>query len=295
VNPVGAPLAGSSREVLWAVIDGLRSAGVAAKDMVVFDRYKDELVNAGMDRDVPYGIAWGGLTGDHDDRQMTLEFPGDPIAGYDPDELVTMNLVHHGYDPADDRTRRSHLGLLITRRVNKLVLLPVLKDHRSAGVTGALKNMSHGLVNNVARSHSTADTNVCNQFIPEVVSHPILREKCVLQILDGIRGVYQGGPFGKVPRWTWEYNALLFATDPVAMDRIAWRIIDRKRKAMGLYPVGAVGKLGLDERRERFDLRQPQHIALAANLGLGIFRLPGEAGREAQAGTFIDHRVIRLT
>jgi aspartate 1-decarboxylase len=52
VNPVGAPLAGSSREVLWAVIDGLRSAGVAAKDMVVFDRYKEELVNAGMDRDV---------------------------------------------------------------------------------------------------------------------------------------------------------------------------------------------------------------------------------------------------
>ena len=50
-----------------------------------------------------------------------------------------MNLVHHGADPKDDRNFRSHLGLLVTRRVNKLVLLPVLKDHGSAGVTGALR------------------------------------------------------------------------------------------------------------------------------------------------------------
>src|ERR1700733_15812308 len=108
---------------------------------------------------------------------------------------MEMNLVHKGYDPKDDRNLRSHLGLVVTRRVNKLVMLPVVKDHGSAGVTGALKNMSHGLVNNVARSHSTPDTNACNQFIPQVVAHPILRKKCVLQIMDGIRAVYQGGPF----------------------------------------------------------------------------------------------------
>ena len=35
------------------------------------------------------------------------------------------------------------------REVNKLINLPVLKDHQSAGVTLALKNLSHGLVNNV--------------------------------------------------------------------------------------------------------------------------------------------------
>ena len=102
--------------------------------------------------------------------------------------------------------------------MNKLVLLPVLKDHGSAGVTGALKNMSHGLVNNVNRSHSTPDTNVCNQFIPQVVNHPIIRKKCVLQIMDGIKGVFQGGPGASRPDWTWENNALFFATDPVAMD-----------------------------------------------------------------------------
>ena len=134
---------------------------------------------------------------------------------------MIMELIGAGADPRDDRTRRSHLGLLVTRRVNKIVLMPVLKDHGSAGVTGALKNMSHGLVNNVNRSHSTPDTNVCNQFIPQVVNHPIIRQKCVLHIMDGIKGVYQGGPAAWNPEWTWENNALMFATDPVAMDHVA--------------------------------------------------------------------------
>src|SRR5215831_14981601 len=173
------------------VIEGLKASGVKTRDMFVFERYKEEFIGAKMHEAVPDGVRWGGLTPENDPSQLRTSWPGDdPVAGYDPDEFVTMALVHRGHDPKDDRTLRSHLGLLVTRRVNKLVLLPVLKDHGSAGVTGALKNMSHGLVNNVARSHSTPDTNACNQFIPEVVSHPIIRKKCVLQIMDGIRGIW---------------------------------------------------------------------------------------------------------
>ena len=278
MNPVGNPLANSSAELMLEVIEGLKAAGVKPADIVVFERYKKEFIGAGMDKDVPAGIAWDGLSPEYTDSQLN-------IAGYDPDEFVTMELVAAGDDPKDDRTRRSHLGLLVTKRVNKLVLLPVLKDHGSAGVTGALKNMSHGLVNNVARSHSDPHSNVCNQFIPQVVSHPILRKKCVLQILDGIKGVYQGGPFaGKEnPHWTWENNALYLATDPVVLDHLEWRIIDAKRKEKGLAPVGAVGKLGIDADREGFDMRQPQHIALAGHLGLGVF----EWGK-------IDHRVVTV-
>ena len=193
--------------------------------------------------------------------------------------------------PRDDRTRRSHLGLLVTRRVNKIVLLPVLKDHGSAGVTGALKNMSHGLVNNVNRSHSTPDTNVCNQFIPQVVNHPIIRRKCVLHIMDGIKGVYQGGPAAWNAEWTWENNALMFATDPVAMDHVAWRYVDAKRTEKGLPPVAAAGKAGLDPlKKEGFDIRQPQHIPLAAHLGLGIFDFNSPRGKRFE----IQHRVVNL-
>jgi hypothetical protein len=294
---VGNPLANSSSELMLEVIDGLKAAGVKPKDIVAFERYRDEFINAKMHEAVPDGIDWCGLGVEYNGHQLDLKGVDnlktdnlDRVTGYDPNEFVVMEIVNYGEDPKDDRTRRSHLGLLVTRRVNKIVLLPVLKDHGSAGVTGALKNMSHGLVNNVCRSHSTPDTNVCNQFIPEVVAHPIIRKKCVLHIMDGIKGVYQGGPGASKPEWTWENNALLFATDPVAMDHVLWRQIDAKRKEKGLPPVGASGKLGQDPLgSEGFDIRQPQHIRLAANLGLGLFEFNSPRGRKFS----IDHRVVK--
>jgi hypothetical protein len=292
MNPVGNPLANSSSELMLEVIEGLKSAGVKTSDMFVFERYRQEFIAAGMHKAVPDGVRWGGLTPENEPTQLQIHWPGnDPVAGYDPDEYMTMELVGRGQDPKDDRTLRSHLGLLVTRRVNKLVLLPVLKDHGSAGVTGALKNMSHGLVNNVSRSHSTAETNVCNQFIPQVVSHPVIRKKCVLQILDGIRGVFQKGPFGRNPEFVWDYNALFFATDPVALDHIEWTIIDAKRKEKKLPPVAATGRTAQDPLgTEGFDVRQPQHIALAAHLGLGVFDLKSAQNRRR----VIEHRVVNV-
>ncbi len=285
MNPVGNPLANSSSELMLEVIDGLKAAGVKTRDIVVFERYREEFIGAKMHEAVPDGITWGGLSQKYDESQLLLRWDGqDEVAGYDPDEFIELELVAKNADPRDDRTRRSHLGLLVTRRVNKMVLLPVLKDHGSAGITGALKNMSHGLVNNVARSHSGHDMNVCNQFIPQVVTHPILRKKCVLQILDGIRGVYQRGPFGGDPKFVWEYNGLFFATDPVAMDRVEWQIIDAERKKRGLPPVAATGKSGIDPfGTEAFDMRQPQHVSLCGSLGLGVAN-PSK----------IDHKVISV-
>ena len=199
MNPVGNPLANSSSELMLEVIDGLKAAGVKTKDMIVFERYRDEFIGARMHEAVPDGVAWAGL-GRYNAHQIDIK--GDPpipnstmSPATTPTSSSSMELVGHGRrTPRTTATRRSHLGLLVTRRVNKIVLLPVLKDHGSAGVTGALKNMSHGLVNNVSRSHSTPDTNVCNQFIPQVVSHPIIRKKCVLQIMDGDQGRLPGRP-----------------------------------------------------------------------------------------------------
>src|SRR5579864_1668617 len=121
VVPNGFPLVHTSPELMLEVIEALKSAGVKTKDMIVFDRYKSEFMAAKMHEAVPHGILWGGLTSENDPSQLQLKFPGnDPVAGYDPDEFMQMNLVHYGHDPKDDRNFRSHLGLLITKRVNKL-------------------------------------------------------------------------------------------------------------------------------------------------------------------------------
>ena len=133
MNPVGNPLANTSAELMLAVIDGLKSAGVKPRDMIVFERYRDEFVGAKMHEAVPDGIAWTGLGIGYNAHQLDIKGDDlntgnlDRVTGYDPDQFMTMDLVGQGEDPKDERTRRSHLGLLVTRRVNKIVMLPVLE------------------------------------------------------------------------------------------------------------------------------------------------------------------------
>jgi hypothetical protein len=50
---------------------------------------------------------------------------------------------------------------------------------------------------------------------------------------------------------------------------------------MGLDPLG----------REGFDIRQPQHIPLAAHLGLGIFDFNSPKGKRHE----IQHRIVNLS
>jgi hypothetical protein len=109
---------------------------------------------------------------------------------------------------------------------------------------------------------------------------------------------------------------LFFATDPVALDHVGWDLIDAKRAQMGWAPVERMGWINqtpartlasnlapfaahdpvsaasllagsrnLEEGRttEVFNLRQPEHVVLAGQLGLGTF------DREK-----IEHRLIEM-
>ncbi len=266
VNPVGAPRAISSHELVHEVVAGLKSAGVKPRDIIVFDRYRRQFRRAGYERNLPDGVRWDASVEDYDDVQLDIE-------GYDPEVYREMDLAAvRRHDPRDDRIRRSHLSLIVSRHVSKIINLPVLKDHGSAGVTLALKNMSHGFVNNVARSHGSPTTNACNTFIPAIVSMPQIRSKVVLHILDGTMAVFEGGPSADVAT-TWAQKTMYFATDPVALDRIAWEVVDAKRLAMGLPVVAQTYfRQPKDKEAQRFhSYRQPQHIELASALGLGVF------------------------
>jgi hypothetical protein len=284
VVPNGFPGAHSSPELVLEVIDNLKAVGIKLKDMVVFDRYRREFMEAGYQKILPEGVAWGGLTPEWDENQTTIKFDGgDPITGYDPDEFIHIQLVGKGMDPKDDRNYRSHLGKIVTKRLDKIICLPCMKDHHAAGATGALKNMSHGLVNNVFRSHSNSAAVAMVSYIPAVVSHPILRTKCVLHVMDATRGVWEGGPFGRKPEWLWDHNALLFATDPVAMDHVELDYLNKKRVQMGAAPLHKTGKDVSDPfNQEGYDIRQPQYIAIAGQLGLGNYEYKSPRGRASQ-------------
>jgi uncharacterized protein (DUF362 family) len=325
---VGAVGCISSPEVVVAIVAGLKSAGVEARDIIVFERYANEFIDAGyeqlMREPAMAGTRWYASSAGYSAGQVEIDGFGSPrsayspdlvkhVVGYDPDCFVTMDFDAPEQDRKDERRFRSHLSTIVTRMVDKIVNIPCLKDHRSAGITGALKNMSHGMNNNVARSHvggmadkgSEYDNNRCGYFIPTAVDQRPLKEKATLHILDGLIGNYEGGPGCWNRTWgTWHYKGLFFATDPVALDRVCWSIVDAKRRDMGWPVVGEMGlikdksdsfELMLDladhapggpiehltlresarmlqagRASEVFSMRQPEHILKAASLGLGI-------------------------
>jgi hypothetical protein len=307
----------------------LKSAGVRASDIIVFERYANEFVEAGYEklmREPPMaGTRWFASSAGYSSGQVEITgldgprsaFPPEltrHVIGYDPLVFTEMDFDAPEHDAKDDRRFRSHLSAIVTRMVEKIINVPCLKDHRSAGITGALKNMSHGMNNNVARSHvpgyrpsgSKHDNNRCDIFIPRAVNQKPLKEKAALHILDGLIGVYEGGPGSWNRTWgTWHHRGIFFATDPVAMDRVCWRILDAKRREVGLPAVADMGlqhhdnlkvklatelagcapagplerlnvqqcKLVIEAGRatEVFRLRQPEHIAIAGQMGLGTF------------------------
>ncbi len=264
VNGVGRPHVISDASVVRTLISGLNGVGIPNRDIVLYERTKASFDGAGFAQWVPEGVRWMNGSETYHNIQLDMD-------GYDRDVYMEMPLVHPEYREEyrvdDPHIRRSYVCKWLSQAVNKVINLCVLKHHQSAGVTLALKNMSHGFVNNVNRSHASTTANACGIFIPAVVDLPIIREKVVLHILDGVKGAYHGGPGSTVGKYTWAHNTMYFATDPVALDKTGWRVIDEKRAEVG---VPSIALLKPDEDSNWLNC-QVEHIELAGNMGLGVF------------------------
>jgi hypothetical protein len=59
---------------------------------------------------------------------------------------------------------------------------------------------------------------------------------------------------------------MYFSTDPVAMDKIGWEVLDKKRVAMGMKPLA----LAEMDQFSQFVRMQPEHVDIAGALGLGV-------------------------
>jgi uncharacterized protein (DUF362 family) len=215
----GRGSASTSPALVDAICERLRQVGVAAKDIVVFDRLTEDLESAG------FRIA---------DRPGRTRVAGNDTFGYEEDLAI--------YGSAG-----SLLSKALTRVCDGVINLPVLKDHSIAGVTIALKNL-FGAIHNPNKYHIDAG----DPYVADVYMLPPIRRKVRLAICDAIVAQYQGGP-SYMPQWSWPFNGLLVARDPVALDATGWQIIERKRAEMGLKP--------LDPR--------PGYISTAATRGIG--------------------------
>jgi uncharacterized protein (DUF362 family) len=192
--------------MIEAVASGLRRAGVKDKNMVVWDRSEEEMMEAGL----------------------TIQ--------KDPGAMRVIANKAGRRDPGDYAPRAYPVGGLSSRvsRIladvcTTLINIPVPKTHGNSVFTCSLKN-HYGSIDNPSRMHANA---CCDPGIAEVNAIPVIREKQKLVVSDALLLVTERGP-----RWDRRfirpYGGVIIGTDPVAVDAVALKILDDKRAEDGM-------------------------------------------------------------
>src|SRR6266571_5343301 len=259
VNCSGAPGICSHPVVVAEIVRNLVSIDVKPKQIYIYERFRNQMDSVRYDRYVPEGV-----------NIVAVENTRNQMSGYDPRTYVEVDFF-------GEEDTRSNLVGLVSERFTKIINVPNMKDHGAAGVTGCLKNIAYGNFSNVARSHRNEKTNTLS-FIGTLAKVEPLRSITTLQVMDGLRGVWHGGPFSPTRKFRFYPKQMMFGTDPVAMDRLLLDIIDNKRKAEGATSVWDRSMANVQRGSgysdnpniQRF-IREPGHIEYSAKLGLGVY------------------------
>lgn len=255
VNPVAGKLLTTSHAVVKSVVKQLTESGINKEDIIIWDRREMELADTGFTADNYPGIKIRGTeckdeNGSFVDKDGKLYgernidkewyYWADIDGEYDEETLPYM--VNSG--------KYSYFSKIVTQEVDKIINIPVLKN-AGGSITNAMKNLAFGSVSNTGRLHG----KLWNPTCAEVCAFAPLRDKVVLNICDGLRGCFNGGPEAK-PQFICNYNSLLISSDPVAIDRIAYDIVAEKRIAEGIQKTSTPENLTF--------------LTMASALGLGI-------------------------
>jgi uncharacterized protein (DUF362 family) len=255
INPVAGALLSTSPEIVRAIIQQLEDAGIPKKNILIWDRREFEMHEIGFTKDAFPGIEIIG-TERKDDKGSFYDankvlyseqmidknwyYWADTEEKYDAETIPYM--VNEG--------KYSYFSNIVTQKVDKIINIPILKN-AGPTVTLCLKNLAFGSISNTGRLHKELWSDTC----AEVCAFPPLRDKVALNIVDGIKGCYDGGP-GANEQFITEFKTILAGTDPVAVDRIGYDIVLKKR---------------LTEKIQKVESpRGRESLNLAENLKLGI-------------------------
>lgn len=221
VNTLGGRGLSTNPEVVDAIVRGLVGAGVNESNILVWDRFNRELIRAGY----------------------KINQSGKGYRCYGTEGRYEKDITVHG-------KVGGFLSPLLTQFPTALINVPLVKDHNLAGVAGAMKNL-YGTIDNPNRYHS----DNCNPFIADMADLPVVKKKMRLIVCDALFAQCEAGP-AYHPKYRWPANTLMAATDPVALDTTAWRMIEARRAETGLKPLEEVGRL-------------PKWLKTAGERGLG--------------------------
>jgi hypothetical protein len=264
VNPVGPGLISTRLEVVDAVIAWLTESGLPRRNVVIWDRFDYMLNDAGFTAERYPGIRIIGLQTMDEAAQEVKTQDNSKWLAKDGTHVSVPNFDRDVYYWADVEGPKdlaylnqhvfngkySYFGKLLTQTLTKIINVPVFKNTGNA-ISMATKNIGYGAVCNTNRLHAPLFLDVC----VEVPAFAPVRDKMVLNITDGLRAQYDGGP-GPNAKFAYVDNALYFATDPFALDMHCHNLLVEKRKNMGV----AVNE----------NPRFTEYLRYAEKLGLGV-------------------------
>ena len=265
VNAGGRPWVVSSPPVVAEVVRNLLAIGVQSSQIYIYERFQSQLDEIDYGPHLPGGV-----------RIVSAEAQNSGVSNRNYDPAVYVEADFFGEDDT-----RSNLMRLVSQRLTKIINIPNMKDHGATGVTGCLKNISYGSFSNVARTHSNGVSHTYS-FVGTLAAVEPLRSKTVLQIMDGLRGVWHAGPFAATRRYVFYPKQIMFGTDPVAIDRLLLDIIDGERRSRGAISIWERSprylKIDDVDARDRDPnvnpiIREPGHVEYASKLGLGVYDL----------------------
>ncbi len=198
----------TSIELVDAIVESLRNAGIPDRHIIIWDRADRDLEKAGykIQTDLNHVRCYG-----HDR-------PG------------------YSYEVFEYGEVGSCLSNILLKQITAVINVPILKDHGIVGITNALKNF-FGAIHNPNKYHDNAG----DPYIADVNMLHAIRSKTRITISDALTAQYEGGP-PFMPQWAWPMNSLLVGTDPVALDSLGWEIIEKKRKEHGLPSLKEAGR-----------------------------------------------------
>jgi hypothetical protein len=255
VNPVAGKLLSTSHAVTKSVIQQLIESGINKESIVIWDRREMDLKEAGFTAENYPGIKIVGTelqdeNGSFYDNEGKLYgernidknwyYWADVEGEYDSETLPYM--INGG--------KYSYFTKIITQDLDKIINIPILKN-AGGSITNAMKNLAYGVVSNTGRLHA----QLWNETCAEVCAFAPVRDKVVLNICDALKGCFNGGP-GANPQFICNYNSILIASDPVALDRIGYDLVAEKRIAEGIQKTSAPETL--------------KFLTMSSDLGLGI-------------------------
>ena len=257
VNPIGGRLHFTAHELVAGIISKLESVAVPRSNIVIWDRYEHQLTGVGFTPERYNGIECIGLT--YVDRSSGREV----WRGEDRIDEDAFFECDHERRLSDDNLRymihggqRSHFTSILTQRVDKVINVPIFK---TSGFEPSLclKGLAFGSTSNCSRGH-----DIFTRYISEVCAMPPVRDKTVLNIIDGLFCCYSGSG-APVAQFMFNSNRLFFATDPVAADTVGWQRLFEKQVAEGVNETRT-----LEESFARHD-----YLVRSENLGLGVHLL----------------------